>query len=101
MKSKGRGFLCESIQDKAIQFLGFEISQKELRLYPFLDYSVKNGGYLDRSKMDGEEMKIIKRLQEQGHVKRTFDGYFYTTKAFYDFMQSVLADSYVVFMEDE
>lgn len=38
MKSSGRGMLCESVINKSKEFLGEEISQKELRLYPYLDY---------------------------------------------------------------
>ena len=33
-----RGMLSENIQEKALQFLKREISQKELRLYPYIDY---------------------------------------------------------------
>lgn len=38
-----RGILTTEIQNKANSFLKREISQKELRLYPYIDYSIKNG----------------------------------------------------------
>ena len=100
MISKDRGFLCESIQEKAKKFLGEEITQKELRLYPFIDYTIKNGGYLDRSKIDDEERKILNERISQRHIFRSYDGYIFVSREFYDFMQDVLADSYVTFMED-
>ena len=40
-----RGMLTDKIQEKAVSFLNREIMQKELRLYPYIDYSIKNGCY--------------------------------------------------------
>lgn len=40
-----RGMLTDKIQEKAVLFLNREITQKELRLYPYIDYSIKNGCY--------------------------------------------------------
>lgn len=37
-----RGILTEEIKQKALKFLKREIGQKELRLYPYIDYSIKN-----------------------------------------------------------
>ena len=36
-----RGMLTDKIQEKAVSFLNREIMQKELRLYPYIDYSIK------------------------------------------------------------
>ena len=33
-----RGMLTDKIQEKAVSFLNREIMQKELRLYPYIDY---------------------------------------------------------------
>lgn len=101
MKSKGRGFLCESIQETAKRFLGETISQKELRLYPFIDYCIKNGGFMDSNKIDEDEKIILNCRISEGHIFRLADGQIYPTRKFYDFIQSVLADSYVVFLEDD
>lgn len=56
-----RGILTTEIQNKANSFLKREISQKELRLYPYIDYSIKNGcqGW-SYSKMDEEEILKLK-----------------------------------------
>ena len=45
-----RGMLTDKIQEKAVSFLNREITQKELRLYPYIDYSIKNGCYPMRRK---------------------------------------------------
>ena len=54
-----RGGLTDKIQELAKEYLGREITQKELRLYPFIDYCIKNGGYMDRQKLDSEELDIL------------------------------------------
>ena len=54
-----RGFLNEKIQLEAKEVLGREITQTELRLYPYIDYVIKNGGYCDRSKLSREERQIL------------------------------------------
>ena len=64
-----RGVLTNKIQTKARSFLQREISQKELRLYPYIDYCIKNGcqGW-SYSKMDKEEIKILNRLFSEGCI---------------------------------
>lgn len=101
MKSDGRGMLCESVIDKSKEFLRREISKRELRLYPYLDYVWKNGGKFDLSKINDEEMDIINVIINEGHMMIVeFNGKIYPTRDFYDYVQSVLADTYVVFSED-
>ena len=90
-----RGVLTTEIQNKANSFLQREISQKELRLYPYIDYSIKNGcqGW-SYSKMDEEEIKILNRLCDEGHIIYS-SGKIIVTRNFYDFMQDILAVNYV------
>lgn len=95
-----RGMLTEAAQNKAVAFLGEEITQIELRLYPFLDYCWKNGGYVDRRKLSKEGHDIIVHREKQGYLKREYGGYNAPSRAFYDFVQDILAKTYVVTMED-
>ena len=90
-----RGVLTDKIQAKAKKFLQREISQKELRLYPYIDYSIKNGcqGW-SYSKMDEEEIKILNRLYSEGYIIYSPEKVI-VTRIFYDFMQDILATSYV------
>lgn len=69
-----RGMLTDNVQEKAVTFLNRTISQKELRLYPYIDYSIKNGcqGW-SYSKMDEEEIKILNRLYNEGHIIYCFE----------------------------
>ena len=90
-----RCVLTDKIQTKAKIFLQREISQKELRLYPYIDYTIKNAcqGW-SYSKMDEEEIKILNKLYDEGHISYSPEKIIVTRK-FYDFMQDVLATSYI------
>ena len=104
MKSEGRGMLCESVINKSKEFLGREISQKELRLYPYLDYVWKNGGVIDYSKVSYEEEDIISEMVNKGYMRieegERRKNKLYPTREFYDYVQDILADTYVRFVED-
>ena len=90
-----RGCLTNEIQHLAIEYLGREITTKELRLYPFIDYCLKNGGYMSREKIDREEIDILHNYNEKTQLKRDCNGYIWVSKDFYDFIQKVLWLSYV------
>lgn len=90
-----RGILTDSIQEKAVGFLNRTISQKELRLYPYIDYSIKNAcqGW-SYSKMDEEEIEILNRLYDERHIIYSPEKII-VTRNFYNYMQDVLAMGYV------
>lgn len=96
-----RGMLTKEAQEKAKAFIGDEITQVELRLYPYLDYCWKNGGYVDISKLSNDEYDIIIRRETQGYLKQENGGYNRPSRAFYDFVQDMLAETYVITMEVE
>lgn len=93
--SKNRGMLTDNIREKASQFLKREITQKELRLYPYIDYSIKNAcnGW-DYNKMDTEEIRILNQLYKENHLICASEKVV-VSKPFYDFMQEILALGYV------
>lgn len=88
-----RGGLTDKIQELAKEYLGREITQKELRLYPFIDYCIKNGGYMDRQKLDSEELDILHSYKKSDLHRDC--GYVWVSRAFYDYMQKVLWESYI------
>ncbi len=88
-----RGQLTEKVQELANEYLGREISLTELRLYPFIDYCIKNGGYMDRRKLSREELELLHSYNKDD-VQRAY-GYIYVSKDFYEYMQKVLWESYV------
>ena len=91
-----RGILTEVIQEKARAFLEREITVKELRLYPYLDYCWKNGGRLDASKIDLDELSIIDNLCNTGLLDIVNVDRITPTRELYDYVQDVLAEAYVV-----
>ncbi len=90
-----RGILTDEIKEKSKMFLGREITQKELRLYPYIDYSIKNAcqGW-SYDKMDSEEVSILDKLCDENHLIYSPEKVIVSRK-FYDFMQDVLATGYV------
>ena len=95
--SKNRGKLTETIKLTSKIFLGEEIDQTELRLYPYIDYCLKNGGYMEPRKTSAEEKRIIEKRKNEGHMFVRTDGTITVTRPFYDFIQDILADAYVLF----
>lgn len=91
-----RGMLTDKVQEIANKFLGEKITLKELRLYPYIDYCLKNGGVVERAKLDNKEFEILAKKQAEGHLKKS-GKYITVTRNFYNYMQDVLAESYVLF----
>ena len=90
-----RGMLTNEIQEKAKAFLGREISVKELRLYPYIDFSIKNESQgWSYAKLSREEIPILNCLSEEGHLLYSPEKVIVSRK-FYSYMQEVLAMSYV------
>ena len=82
-----RGILTDEIQKLAREFLGREITTRELRLYPYLDYVMKNNQKIEPSRVNGEERRILKKLKEEGHIE---GGALAMSKEFYDYINQVL-----------
>lgn len=91
---KNRGMLTDEIQKISKDFLGREITIRELRLYPFLDYCLKNDWEWNLSKLNKEEKDILEELQDAKHLIFSIS-IFRCTKEFYDYIQLILAESYV------
>ena len=91
----GRGKLTDKIQEIAKEFLGREITPTELKLYPYLDYVMKNHQKLDPRKVNEAERKILGLLRNDGHIEGGASG-MGITKEFYDYIQEILWEGYVV-----
>lgn len=89
-----RGILTDEIQNISKEFLGRKITTTELQLYPYLDFCLKNNNDMDRIKINDDEIDILEKLYDEGHVLHTV-GSIICTKEFYDYVQNVLKVSYV------
>lgn len=95
-----RGQLTEEIQELAKEFLEREITTRELRLLPYIDYLMKNEQKLDPVKINKEERDFIAALRLMGHLEGGMLG-MAITKEFYDFIQKILWIGYVTYEKIE
>lgn len=63
-----RGQLTTQIKAKALELLGKEISQRELRLMPYAQYCLVNGDNIEPSKINGEERGILSDWRASGWI---------------------------------
>ncbi len=89
-----RGKLTEQIQVLAKEFLGREITTAELRLYPYLDYVMKNEQIIKPAHCNDEDRKVLAELRSAGHIEGGASG-LAMTKEFYDYINQVLWYGYV------
>lgn len=89
-----RGVITEQIQEFAKEFLGREISRTELKLYPYIDYCIKNGGRFEPIKINDKEREVLRELKDAGFLY-TESWCFYVTEEFYRYLQTILWFSYV------
>ena len=90
-----RGQLTDKIQELAKDFLGREITTRELRLYAYLDYVMKNEQKIEPRRVDQEERDILQKLRKGNHIEGGASG-LSMTKEFYDYINQVLWLGYVV-----
>ncbi len=91
----GRGILTKRIQKKAKKFLGREITVTELRLYPYLHYTMMNEQYIKKHQVNCKDYEILSVLRKEGYIKDGTKG-LAITRDFWDYINDVLWYSYVV-----
>ena len=91
----GRGQLNKQVQEKAKSFLGREMDVRELRLIPYIQYTMVNSQKIDPRHINQEEREILQKWKETGHVEGGITG-LAITKEFWDFMCEILWNSYVI-----
>ena len=96
-ENKMRGILSDKVQELAQDFLGRNITIRELRLYPYLDYVMKNDQRLDPRKINEEERQVLRVLKDEGHIEGGAAS-LAMTKEFYDYINQVIWFSYVGFI---
>lgn len=89
-----RGNIDDNIQAKAIEFLGREITQTELRLYPYIDFCLKNKAEWLLERIESEEFKVLDRLQNEEHIKYNKNEISCTSE-FFDYLHEMMKLAYV------
>ena len=90
----GRGKLTEKATKIAKDFLGRDIDVTELRLYSYLDYTIKNSQKLKPEHINSNDRKILSNLKEEKHIEGGVTG-LSMTREFYDYIQDILFETYV------
>lgn len=89
-----RGALTQDIKDEAFKFFGYEITQQELRLLPYLQSVMMNDQRLDPRRINEDEREILSKWRKLGYL----DGgasEMTITKEFWDVMHEILWLGYV------
>jgi len=90
----GRGEITDTVREMAKEFLGRGINVRELRLYPYLDFTMKNSQKLEINRVSKDERRILQILREEGHIEGGASGLTMTWE-FYEYINRVLWVSYV------
>ncbi|BFU60734.1 MULTISPECIES: hypothetical protein [Rodentibacter] len=64
-----RGKLTDEIKQKSNELLGYEITQQELRLMPYVNYCLLNRKNISRDHIKREELDILTDWEEKGYIK--------------------------------
>jgi len=64
-----RGQLTKRINKKAVELMGREITQTELRLMPYIQNVMMNEQRVDPNKVSGEEREILSLWREKGYIE--------------------------------
>lgn len=94
----GRGEFTDKIKDQMEKYLGREASQRELRLYPYIQNVMMDGQKIDPNHINDEERKILDLLREAGHIEGGASGLL-ITRDFWNFICAILFQTYVAHAE--
>ena len=89
-----RGELTKEVQEIAKKRIGREISLRELRLIPYIQYVMVNEQKLDMEKINQEEREILSIWKNENYIEGGASGLL-INKEFWDFICEVLFQSYV------
>lgn len=93
-----RGELTERVSKVAMETLGWQITHDELRLVPYLHFSLVNAQRLDPSRIKPCEREVLSLWRERGWlVSGGAGGDLVVTKEFWDAMNEILWVSYVAY----
>ncbi len=95
-----RGKLTNEVLKVSKEQLGYEITVKQLRLLPYIQYLIMNGEPLDPRKLNAEEMSILEYWVDEGVLKNS-TGIPHVNKKFYRAMCEILLVGYCLdYVED-
>lgn len=90
-----RGRLTPEIQERAEALLGRKIDTTELRLMPYLQFTMMNSRRLDPRKMNQLDRSVMSMWRAEGHVTGGAGEDMTITRKFWDAINDILFHSYV------
>ena len=84
-----RGVCTEEIANK------YNVTAKELRLIPYLQYLLVNYMPVDIQKVSKDEREILGKWRDEGRITFSCNHPCTITKEFWDFINNILFDSYI------
>lgn len=90
----GRGVLTDRVQQVAQTHLGREISLTELRLIPYIHFTMTNTQRLCPSRITPEERAVLQTWREAGWIEGGASG-LAVSEGFWEAMNAVLWVAYV------
>ena len=90
-----RGRMTEEIQKVGYKRLGYNISQTELRLMPYVHYCAMNLQPIDPARINGIERQILSEWRADGYMTGGASETVRVTKQFWDAMCEILWHGYV------
>jgi len=94
MEEQRRGMLTDRIKEKSKELLGYEITTRELRLMPHIQYTMINFQKLDPNKINTEERAILQKWRNEGCIEGGMTG-LGITKKFWDAICELIFLGYV------
>ena len=89
-----RGQLTDRIREKSKELLGYEITQQELRLMPYLQYQMVNEQRINPNSIHIEERKLLSKWRELGYIEEGASG-LGMTKEFWNIISELIFLGYV------
>jgi len=93
-----RGQLTERIKQKSLELLGYEMSQTELRLMPYIQYIMVNEQKIDMRKVNQDDREILSNWRKIGYIEGGASG-LAITKDFWDIIHEIIFLGYVDLIE--
>jgi len=90
-----RGKLTDDISKKATELLGIDITVRELRLMPYIQYVMMNDQRIEPRKINKEEREILSKWRDKKWIEGGASG-LTITKTFWDAINEILWLGYVV-----
>jgi len=91
---QGRGELTERVKAKSKELLGYEIDVRELRLMPYVQYTMMNSQKINPQHVNAEEREILSKWRKAGHIDGGATG-LGITKEFWNIINEILFLGYV------